>query len=337
MRILNEQDIQLPPNATLRVEKTYLTDITRKEEYLAALPILPGCIRDIAECYLSELDEIKMDAGKPVHFRLRGLHVRHDILISQEDLDRIESNVQSFKANGRKGVNGTTHRVSAGVNDLGRLDKVTFRFGRLLRGVAEPFRDVIENAKGIGFCGKPAIGKTTLLRDAILIDGERHGFGVNVVDTSNEILGEGDEPHPAFLNVRQDKVGEPENLVRVLKQAIRSHGTLKIWADEVGYQEGDVELILQAERFGPHISSSVHGEDLVGVLHNPTLMPMFGLREVKGKTEIVGKPAFESFIEVRQRNYLVLHRNLSESITRILQGEDPITEHILTKPTWLNS
>lgn len=329
-----EQDISLPPNAIFRVEQTKLTDLTSEEEYQAALSVLPGSIHKIAECYLNELDEIKMDIGKPVQFKLHGLHIQHDVVITQGDLDRIEGKVKSFKSNGRKGLDGTTHRISGGVNDFGRLDKVTFRFGRLLRGVAEPFRDVIESSKGIGFCGKPASGKTTLLRDAILIDSERHGFGINVVDTSNEILGEGDQPHWAFLKIRQDKVGEPEHLMRVLKQAIRNHGTIKIWADEVGYQPGDVELILQAERFGPHISSSVHGTDLASVIDNPVLMPMFGLHKREGKREIVGKPAFESFIEVRRKDYFVLHRNLSENIQCILNHEDPKIEHIFTKPIW---
>lgn len=330
--------IVLPPGATARTEPVYLTDLTRESEYQAILPVLPGGVRRIAARYLHELDEIKMDANKRVQLRLRGLHVRHDVLVLQTDIDSIEAQVKGFKSNGRKGVEGSTHRVAAGYNDRGRLDKVTFRVGRLLRGVAEPFRDVIVTAKGIGICGMPASGKTTFLRDAILIDGESNGsFGVNVVDTSNEILGEGDDPHPVFADVRQDKVGEPENLVPVLQRVIRSHGTERIYADEVGYQDGDVQLILQAERFGPTITSSVHGRDLQGVLQNRVLMPMFGL-EVRpdGSSHIVGSPAFEAFIEVRQRNYFVLHRNLADSIQRIIAGQPPITEHVFTQATRLN-
>lgn len=328
----------LPPNATSRLVTVELTDLTREEEYLKALPILPSMVGDYARPFLHELDEIKMDANKPVQFRHHGLHIRHPIIIEQSDLDRIEAKVVSFKSNGRKGVPGTTHRVSAGTNDLGRLDKVTFRFGRLLRGVAEPFRDVITNSRGIGICGKPASGKTTFMRDAILIAGEEHGFGVNVVDTSNEILGEGDDPHPSFLNVRQDKVGEPENLVPVLKKAIRNHGTLHVYADEVGYQAGDVELIVQADRFGPTITSSVHGAHLQGVLENRTLMPMFGIEAREdGSRHIIGYPAFESFIEVRHRNHFVLHRNLQDSVERILRGEHPVTEHVFTQAVFAQS
>ena len=322
----------LPPNATLKHVPIYLTDITREVEYQKILPLLPASIRHIAERYLHELDEIKMDAGKPVQFRHFGMHIRHGVIITQDDLNAIEVNVNYFKVNGRKGVKGTTHRVSASHNDFGTLDKITFRVGRLLRGVAEPFRDVIQNSRGIGICGRSGSGKTTLLRDAILIDGESNGFGINVVDTSNEIMGEGDEPHPAFMNVRQNKVGEPENLVRVLKGAIRNEGTIKLYADEVGYQAGDVELILQADRFGPSITSSVHGAHLQGVLENPTLMPMFGIQQREdGTRHIIGSPAFESFIEVRERNYFVLHRNLQDSVERILKGDYPVTEHIVTK------
>ena len=325
-------NIQLPPNATLRREPIYLSDITRESEYQRIVPLLPASIRHIAERYLHDIDEIKMDAGKPVQFRMGGLHIRYGVIIEQEELNAIEINVNYFKTNGRKGVRGTTHRISASHNDFGTLDKITFRVGRLLRGVAEPFRDVIQNSRGIGICGRPGSGKTTLLRDAILIDGEVNGFGINVVDTSNEIMGEGEEPHPAFMNVRQNKVGEPENLIRVLKSAIRNEGTVKLYADEVGYQSGDVELILQADRFGPSITSSVHGAHLQGVLENPTLMPMFGIaRQEDGSRRIIGTPAFESFIEVRDRNYFVLHRDLADSVQRILAGDDPVTEHVLTR------
>lgn len=321
----------LPQNAVLREETIYVTDVTRDEEYQLALPILPQAVQDLVEPFLHEMDEIKMDLNKPVQFRHRNVHIAHDVIITVSDIDRLTGKINGFKPNGRKGVKGTMHRVSGGKNDLGKADKVTFRFGRLLRGPAEPFRDVILSAKGLGICGKPASGKTTWLRDAVLIKGEVEGGGVNVVDTSNEILGEGDDPNPQFSMVRQDKVGEPENLVPVLKQAIRNHGTLHIYADEVGYEPGDVQLILQADRFGPSITSSVHGKDLQDVLLNPTLMPMFGITEREdGRRVITQSPAFEAFIEVRSRNYFVLHRNLADSVERIVSGQAPVTEHVFT-------
>ncbi|MCD0176656.1 hypothetical protein IHN32_11960 [Deinococcus sp. 14RED07] len=323
----------LPPEAVARFDQVYVTDVTRNEEYQRVLPLLPALVAEYAAPFLYELDEIKMDAGKPVQFRQRGMHIAHPLTATFDDIERIEGAVNSFKSNGRKGIPGTSHRVSGGKNDSGRLDRITLRFGRLLRGPAEPFRDVILNAKGIGICGKPASGKTTFLRDAILIKGEVEGFAVNVVDTSNEILGEGDEPHPQFTLVRQDKVGAPENLVPVLKEAIRNHGTLFLYADEVGYSPGDVELILQADRFGPSITSSVHGGNLQDVLLNPTLMPMFGIeRRSDGSRHIIGHPAFEAFIEVRSRTHFVLHRDLHTSVQRILNGQHPITEHVFTQP-----
>lgn len=321
----------LPPNATHRIEPVYLTDITRESEYQAILPILPPKLHDLVNRYLHEVDEIKMDANKPVQLRIRDIHIRHDYIVTQGELDTINGKVGGFKSNGRKGVPNSTHRVAAGYNDMERLDKVTFRVGRILRGVAAPFRDIILSSKGIGICGIPASGKTTFMRDSILLHGEHQGFGINVVDTSNEIMGEGDTPHPAFLNVRQDKVGEPENLVPVLKRAIRSHGTKVIYADEVGYEQGDVQLVLQADRFGPKITSSVHGDNLRDVLQNQTLMPLFGIQEsADGSRRIIGKPAFQRFIEVRHRNHFVVHDDLSESVERLLRNEHPRTEHVFT-------
>lgn len=322
----------LPEGAQARFEEVYLTDLTRDQEYDAILPLLPLRAQDYARPFLKEIDEIKLDHGKPIQFRQRGVYIAHPLIGNLEDIERIEGEVKGFKTNGRKGVKGSSHRISAGKNDTGRYDKVTIRVGRLMRGPAEPFRDVILNAKGLGICGKPGSGKTTFLRDGILIKGEVFGFAVNVVDTSNEMLGEGDEPHPQFCHVRQDKVGAPENLVPVLKEAIRNHGTDYIYADEVGYSNGDVELVLQADRFGPSITSSVHGEQLRDVLLNPILQPMFG---VQGRTDgtriITGHPAFEAFIEVRTRSHFVLHRNLADSVQRLLRGEAPITEHVFTR------
>lgn len=315
--------------STVRVPVT-VTDITRASEYQAVLPILPPQVRALAERFLYRIDEVKMDAGKQVQIRINDLHIRYDVTVAESDLRALEIRVGNFKSNGRKGVAGTTHRVASGLNDMGVLDKVTFRVGRLLRGVAEPFRDLAEAGKGLGMCGKPGSGKTTFIRDYALISGEYHGFGVNVVDTSNEILGEGADVIPAFAGIRQDKVGEPENLVPTLKRAVRSHGTQVLILDEVGYQAGDVELVLQADRFGPTVTSSVHGNTLGEVLDNTLLQPMFGVREdAHGRKEQVGLPAFGSFLEVRARDHFVLHRSLADSVARILAGQTPETETYL--------
>lgn len=312
---------------TVHTVNVAVTDLTRPGEYEAILPVIPATVRPLARRFLREIDEIKMDAGKDVQIRINDLHVRYDIPITRSDIDAIEVQVGNFKSNGRKGIEGTTHRVASGLSDLGTPDKVTLRVGRLLRGPAEPFRDFARAGISLGLCGKPGSGKTTWIRDFALICGEYHGFGVNVVDTSNEILGEGFGVIPAFDNIRQDKVGEPENLVPTLKRAVRSHGTVMLILDEVGYQSGDVDLVMQADRFGPSVTSSVHGDTLAEVLDNTLLQPMFGVREdARGRKEVVSKPAFAAFLEVRRRDHFVLHRDLKASVERILAGELPETE-----------
>lgn len=324
----------LPP-AGARIVPVTIQDVTRAEEYEKVIQYLPASIRPLVGRFIVELDEIKIDAGKRVQLRFDQTHIQYQQLITQTDLNDLEFAVKGFKTNNRKGIPGTLHRVSKSNNDFGTLDKITFRVGRLLRGVAEPFRDVITNARGIGICGKPASGKTTFLRDAILIDGEMNGAGVNVVDTSNEIMGEGEDPHPAFGNIRQNKVGTPENLVPVLRNAIRSEGTVRLYADEVGYEPGDVNMVLQADRFGPSITSSVHGGTLEEVLENDLLYGLFGIRELAdGTRQVVKPPAFQSFIEVRARGYYVLHRNLHQSIQAIVERRgQPDAEHIVTRLT----
>jgi len=320
-----------PPGA--RVEPITLTDVTRAEEYEKVIQYLPGQLHPLLHRFVREIDEIKMDSGKLVQVRFSNVHIQYDLTVDQQDLDQIERLVKGFKSNNRKGIPGTLHRVSKSNNDLGTLDKITFRIGRLLRGPAEPFRDVISGARGIGICGRPASGKTTFLRDAILMDGEMQGGGVNVVDTSNEIMGEGDDAHPAFSNVRQNKVGSPENLVPVLRNAIRSEGTVRLYADEVGYEPGDVRMIMQADRFVNSVTSSVHGYNLEDVLDNDLLHGLFGIRELPdGRRQIVGRPAFESFIEIRRRGWYVLHRDLAKSVKAIIEGSGKTdAEHVLTR------
>lgn len=330
------EEQQTPPGAvpaapSVRTVQALITDITRDDEYTKILKYLPEKLRPLVEQYLYEVDEIKMSAGNNVFLRMHGVHLQYPVMIDRADLDFVEQAVEFFKSNNRKGVPGTLHRVSQRKNDSGIADGIVFRVGRLLRGVAEPFRDVIQTARGIGICGMPASGKTTWLRDAILIDGERVIGGINVVDTSNELCGEGDGMnHPAFRNVVQNKVGDPENLIRVLRGAIRNEGSVKIYADEVGYQAGDVELVTQANRQVRSTTSSVHGETLTNCLENDLLLPLFGLgKDAANRRIVVGNPAFEMFIEIRSRGHFVLHRNLKDSVARILMGAEPITETVL--------
>ncbi len=324
-------DLHVPPRDA-RIVPITVTDITRPIEYECIPKYLPGSVRPLAKHFAREVDEIKLMPGKPVQFRFGSVFYQYPVTVSRDDLNAVEDLVGGFKANNRKGIPETLHRVSKGNNDLGVLDKVIFRVGRLLRGVGEPFRDLIASGGGIGICGKPASGKTTLARDLILMDGEMFGGGVHVVDTSNELLGEGDEGHPAFDEIVQDKVGSPENLVPVIRNAIRNEGAVHVWADEVGYEPGDVQMVQQAPRAGATTNSSVHGGHLADVLENEVLYDLFGIRERGGVREVVRRPAFRYFIEVRSRGYYVLHRDLEHSVHALITGQGaPVVEHIVTQ------
>lgn len=330
---LTVADVYRMPPPEARIVPITVKDVTTAREYAAMVEILPPEIRDLVKLFISRVDEVKLQTGKPIQLRLDGVHVQYPMVAEQSALDYIEAAVEGFKSNGRKGIAGTLARVAKGDNDLGRLDRVTLRVGRLLRGTAEWTRDLLTAGLSIGLCGEPGSGKTTLLRDMILMAGEIRGGGITAVDTSNEIMGEGDEPHPAFHNVWQAKVGSPENLVAVLRNVIRSHGPLGIFADEVGYEAGDVRMVTQADRFGTSVTSSVHGRTLQHVLGNDLLHDLFGIREkADGRLHIVGPPCFNAFIEVRSRNYFVLHRNLEQSVRYYIEKEGPLdVEHIVTQ------
>ena len=100
----------------------------------------------------------------------------------------------------------TLHRISAIRNRRGEVVGLTCRVGRAVYGtisIIEPDRF----GQSILILGKPGVGKTTMLREAARILSEKKR--VVIVDTSNEIGGDGDVPHPAVGRARRMQVPKP--------------------------------------------------------------------------------------------------------------------------------
>ncbi|MFC5849446.1 hypothetical protein [Deinococcus petrolearius] len=315
---------------TVREVDVVLRDMTTTEELNKVFTYLPDHLRPLIGYYLPHIEEIKLDVHKPLALRFGDTHVDYDYIVTPDDVGNVQSRAGGFKSNGRKGIPGTMHRVHKGLDGFRAADKITFRIAHLIRGLAAPFRELLAENLSIGVCGPPAAGKTTFIRDLALEDGERLGRGVDIVDTNNEIAGEGDTPHPEFETVRQWRVADPNDLAWVLEQPLRSGGTMKVYVDEVGYQKGDVQVVRTARFSGKPVTSSVHGESVSEAIWKYEIMPLFGVVVTDtGNLRQIGPPSFHKFIEIPRKNVFKVHHDLQRSVKDIVEGREPEVETVI--------
>ena len=296
-------------------------DITTPEEYEAVLRILPGRVRDLVAHRIHQTEEIVLDRGQNLKIKMDGLRIEYPMMITATEIGFVANKVGKFRDDGRRGLSGTLHRISGDFDEDGLVDKITIRVARVIMGVAEPLRPYIEAAKGICVIGPPAVGKTTLLRDIARIRSEVLSSGLIVIDSSNEITGDGDVPHPMMSRVRRFKVGDPTEQAPKLKRAIRNHGPEELLMDEVGYN-GDVPLLESASRNGLTVIATMHGRVVHDVLENPPLLPLLGLTydERSGALVKRAKACFDTAIEVHGKGKYLVHQHLDEMVRDLMAG-----------------
>jgi len=299
-------------------------DITTRAEYDAVLRILPGRVLDLVAPRIHEVEEIVMDKGQNLKLKIDGLRLEYPMMIQDSDLKYTGNIIGRFREDGRRGISGTLHRISGDYDEDGLVDKITVRVARVIMGVAEPLRAYIEQGKGLCVIGPPAVGKTTLLRDIARIRAEQLGAGLIVIDSSNEITGDGDEPHPIMARVRRFKVGDPDQQAPKLRRAIRNHGPEEILMDEVGYN-GDVPLLVSTARLGVSVIATMHGQILDDVLFNPPLLPLLGVSidEKSGALVKRSRTCFDTAIEVHGKGKYLVHVGLDQVIEGMLSGHAP--------------
>ncbi len=253
--------------------------------------------------------------------------------VTREDIEYVVARVGSFTDDNRAGIERTLHRTSAMRNRQGRVVGLTCRIGRCVYGTVDIIRDVVETGRSILLLGRPGIGKTTKLREVARVLADEFSKRVVIVDTSNEVAGDGDIPHPGIGRARRMQVGRPELQHAVMIEAVENHMPEVIVIDEIGTEAEALASRTIAER-GVQLVGTAHGNNLDNLLMNPTLCDLVGgihavtlsddeaRRRGTQKTVLERKapPTFDVVIEIMEINRLAIHHDVADVVDRYLRG-----------------
>merc|ERR1711998_636087 len=253
-----------------------------------------------------------------------------------QDIDSILKKLGKFSSDNRAGIEKTLHRISSLRNRKGNVIGLTCRVGRAIFGTVSIVRDLLEQKKSILLLGRPGVGKTTAIREIarVLSDGMKKR--VIIIDTSNEIAGDGDLPHPSIGKARRMQVSSQQNQHEVMIEAVENHMPEIITIDEIGTELEAAAARTIAER-GVQLVGTVHGNALDNLIKNPTISDLIGgiqyvtlgdeeaKRRGSSKSILERKapPTFEIAIEIHDPQTWVIHENMERSVDLLLQGQLP--------------
>ena len=303
------------------------------EKLISIMP--PKITSSLGYDKLEDVIEIVLDIGRVPEIRHAGGKIEKigSELITDEDITFVTSHLQEFTHDNRSGIPGTLHRISAIRNRQGKVVGLTCRIGRVVTGTIACIKDICTQGKSILFLGPPGVGKTTKLREISRLVADELGKRVVVVDTSNEIAGDGDTPHPAVGSARRMQVAQPEYQKDIMIEAVENHTPEVIVVDEIGTEAEAQAARTIAER-GVMLIATAHGNSLESLIKNPTLSDLVGgiqsvtlgddeaKRRASQKTvlEREKQPTFDIVIEIIDRNTLAVYKNASEAVDYILRG-----------------
>jgi len=300
----------------------------------ALLDIMPPAIAEAIrkENHGDDLLEVVLDLGRQPEARFLSREVTLDEReVTREEIDYVTARVSEFTTDNRAGIERTLHRISCIRNRTGDIVGLTLRVGRAVYGTVDIVRDLLESGQSMLLLGKPGVGKTTLLREAARVLAEKKR--VVVVDTSNEIGGDGDIPHPAIGRARRMQVARPEFQHEVMIEAVENHMPEVIIIDEIGRELEAAAARTIAER-GVQLVGTAHGNTLDNLLQNPTLCDLVGgiqavtlsdeeaRRRGTQKTVLERKapPTFDVVIEIKDWQHLAVHRDVAASVDALVRG-----------------
>jgi len=304
------------------------------DDLQALLDVLPPDIHHSVERAndFGNLLEIILDLGRVPTARF----VDHEVVLSLQEVTHDEiayvvERIGEFDTDNRAGLERTLHRIAAIRNRRGHFVGLTCRVGRAVYGTTDIIKDLIESGKSLLLLGRPGVGKTTMLREAarLLAESKR----VVIVDTSNEIGGDGDVPHPAVGRARRMQVTSPSLQHEVMIEAVENHNPEAIVIDEIGRELEAAAARTIAER-GVQLIGTAHGQVLDNLLLNPTLSDLVGGIEAvtlsdeearrRGTQKTVlerrAPPTFDVLVEIKQRDRFAVHMDLAAAVDSLLRG-----------------
>jgi stage III sporulation protein SpoIIIAA len=288
---------------------------------------------------LEDIIEVVLDLGRPPEARFANdFRYLSETPVTNEDIGHVCSRISQFGPDNRAGIEQTLHRISAIRNRQGKIVGLTCRVGRAVYGTIDIVLDVLRSGKSICLLGRPGVGKTTMLRECARILSEDRKRVV-IVDTSNEIAGDSDIPHPGIGLARRMQVADPALQHAVMIEAVENHMPEVIVIDEIGTEMEAGAARTIAER-GVTLIGTAHGQTLENLLMNPTLSDLLGgisavtlsdeeaRRRGTRKTVLERKapPTFDLLVEIQDRDRLAIHKNVAEVVDALLRGYQPQPE-----------
>jgi stage III sporulation protein SpoIIIAA len=315
--------------------------ITHGEDILLLISILPADLQAaISGMELDRLLEVVMDLGRIPEARFPEEVVPlSDKPVDQEDLARVTALVGEFGDDNRAGIERTLHRISAIRNRKGQIIGLTLRVGRAVFGSIDLLRDLVETDQSILILGRPGVGKTTKLREMARVLADDLHKRVIVIDTSNEIAGDGDIPHPGIGGARRMQVSRVARQHAVMIEAVENHMPEAIIVDEIGTAAEAVAARTIAER-GVQLIGTAHGNTLENLVKNPTLSDLVGgvqvvtlsdeearrRRTAKTVSERRALPTFDIVVEMVDRDEVIVHPDTAAAVDKLLRGVTPCGE-----------
>ena len=283
----------------------------------------------------TDLLEVVMDLGRRPQARFTtGEQDLLDREITEADIAHVIDHIGVFGDDNRAGIERTLHRISAIRNRAGKVVGLTCRIGRAVFGTIDIIRDITEAGQSLLILGRPGVGKTTMLREVARVLADDLGKRVIVVDTSHEIAGDGDIPHPGIGEARRMQVRTPTDQHSVMIEAVENHMPEVIVIDEIG-----TELEAQAARTiaerGVQLIGTAHGNNLDNLMLNPTLSDLIGgiqsvtlgdeearrRRTQKSVLERKAPPTFDVIVEIVDRERVAVHADVADTIDAMLRGD----------------